>query len=243
MPKIQSMLAILADILFPRACVACTERVAAGDPLPFCRLCAVSVEPLQPPYCLRCGQPFAGDGPNHACLRCSTHPPPFARARAPYLFGGSLLTALHRYKYGGAWELGGSLGALVAGGGYGDLVPTAFDLVVPVPVHRARLAQRGFDHVTPLARAVGRAGQVRMVPRALRRVRNTPPQVSLSGDARRRNVEGAFAVRDRRQVTGRRVLLVDDVLTTGATVSACSRALRGAGASQVAVLCLARAIP
>jgi ComF family protein len=198
------------------------------------------VEVVSPPYCTRCGEPFGGEGPRHPCERCLRRPPPFLFARAPFLYGGALREAIHRYKYQGAWELGRALASLFARGAR-ELELGAFDLVAPVPLHPRRLAERGFDQTVPLARAVARAHRLPFGSRVLTRVRHTPPQALLSGEARRVNVRGAFAVPRPQRVLGLRVLLVDDLLTTGATAAECARALLAAGADQVAVVVLARA--
>jgi ComF family protein len=236
------MLAALFDLFFPPACAACDSRLRASAPGPFCTLCAESLEPLVPPFCTVCGEPFGGEGPSHPCLRCLRKPPPFDLLRAPYVYGGALREAIHRYKYGGAWDLGRHLAPLLARGGPG-LDPRSFDVVVPVPLHPRRLAERGFDQAVPLARAVARESGLPLRPRALRRLRATAPQAALVGEARRANVRGAFAVSRPSEVAARRVLLVDDVVTTGATARACAAALREAGAKGVGVLSLARTGP
>lgn len=231
------MLTALLELLFPPVCAACGEVLHGGGP--FCASCEVSVEPVRAPLCPTCGEPFGGEGPSHPCAFCLRSPPPFEAARAPFLYGGAIRTAIHRYKYGGAWELSRPLSALIAGP-VAEFEPRDCDLVVPVPLHRRRLAERGFDQTVPLARAVARAHRLPLRLRALVRSRHTEPQARLQGEARRRNVAGAFAVPRRADVAGRRVLLVDDVLTTGATVRACTLALRGAGAAAVRVLTLSR---
>lgn len=121
-------------------------------------------------------------------------------------------------------------------------LPVDHDVIVPVPLHRERLRWRGFNQAVPLARALGAAGDRPVDPFALVRSRATPPQVGLDAGSRRRNVRGAFVVRSADRIRGRRVLLVDDVMTTGATIDACARALRAAGARQVDALVLARAL-
>jgi ComF family protein len=116
------------------------------------------------------------------------------------------------------------------------------DLIIPIPLHRERLRWRGFNQALPLARAIGRASQCPVDPFVLARHRSTPPQVGLGADDRRRNVRGAFAVRHRERIRGRTVLLVDDVMTTGATAHECARVLRAAGARAVDAVVLARAL-
>jgi ComF family protein len=200
------------------------------------------VDRLAAPFCLCCGLPFDAQGPSHLCGGCLRRPPPYALARAPFLYGGALRDAIHRYKYDRQWTLARPLGRLLCDV-LPDLDPRSFDLVIPVPLHPRRLAERGFDQAVPLARAVARCHRIRLSPRALLRTRPTAPQALLDGGARRRNVHDAFLVARPREINGLRVLLVDDVLTTGATASACARALLRAGAASVGVLTLARAAP
>jgi ComF family protein len=236
------MLEALFDLLFPPSCASCDARLGPRAPEPFCEGCALSVDRLAAPFCLRCGVPFDAAGPSHCCGRCLRRPPPYTLARAPFLYGGALQDAIHRYKYEGHWTLARPLGQLLTGAIL-DLDPQSFDLVVPVPLHPRRLAERGFDQAVPLARAVARRHRLSLALRALRRTRPTTPQALLSGLARRRNVQNAFSVPRPREIEGLRVLLVDDVLTTGATAAACARALLAAGATAVGVLTLARAAP
>jgi len=150
-----------------------------------------------------------------------------------------LAVALHRYKYARDVTFGRWLGELLA-----DRCPLTIDhdVIIPVPLHVERLRWRGFNQALLLARPLARRYRIPVDPFLLRRVRPTPPQVGLSEAERRRNLVGAFAVRDAAALRGRQILLVDDVYTTGATVDACARALRRGGAKRVDVLVLAHAV-
>lgn len=180
---------------------------------------------------------------DHACRDCAERPPRFARARARAAYGRDvpcpLIRVLARLKYGRDISLAPVLAAFMI-----EQLPldAGHDLIVPVPLHRDRLRWRGFNQAVPLARAVGGACGVRVDPLLLGRARATPPQVGLDAAQRRRNVRGAFVVRRADRARGRRVLLIDDVMTTGATAHECARALRAAGALQVDALVLARAV-
>lgn len=160
-------------------------------------------------------------------------------ARAATLYASPLREAIHAFKYRGVARLGPLLGAYMAG----RLRATAgFDVVVPVPLHPAREARRGYNQATILARTIASRWERPLVLSALVRVRETSPQVTLDLNARRGNVRGAFACVDAAAVAGRRVLLVDDVMTTGSTLDACAAVLKAAGAKQVWGFTLARVL-
>lgn len=167
-----------------------------------------------------------------------------ARACATYVASAPesapLKRALQRYKYVPDVSLAPALGRLLLA--HCPLTPVSYDVLVPVPLHIRRLRWRGFNQAQLLARHVARQHRLPLDPFSLERARATDPQVELDDDARRRNVAGAFVVPDPARVRGRRVLLVDDVYTTGATANECSRTLLRAGARHVDVLVLARAI-
>jgi ComF family protein len=152
-------------------------------------------------------------------------------------YGGAVATAIVRFKYAGRSDLAGRFSAIMAAAA--ALVTPTVDLVVPVPLHPRRLVERGFDQAALLGAPVARRLGIPHAPRALQRTRATPPQASLDRVARSANVAEAFRCASVRAVTGRRVLLVDDVRTTGATLSACAEALLSAGAAQVSTLVLA----
>lgn len=201
----------------------------------FCSPCWQSVSPLVA-ACPRCAEVGTGDAPSKGCcVECRRDPPAFTATSAPFDYGGQLAVALQRLKYAGAGHLARPLGRLLAPTLHSTLGAEPA-LVVPVPLHPRRLRERGYNQSALLARA---AGARAIASGALHRVRPTAPQAGLDCAARRRNLQAAF--RAGPQVRGRRVVLVDDVLTTGATARACSEALLEAGASAVHVVVLARA--
>lgn len=196
---------------------------------------------LSAPLCARCGAPFEiAVDVEQVCGACLARPPAYGRARAALAYGEVSRDLVLALKYQGRRDSLGLLASWMASAGT-ELLQDA-DLLVPVPLHYFRLIRRGFNQAVWLAAALSRSSGVKLSVDALARTRATPIQGALSADGRRRNVQGAFRVRKSRRglVKDRTILLVDDVLTTGATAEACSRALRQAGAACVDVITLTR---
>lgn len=228
--------------VFPTDCAAC-GRPATDRSLPFfCRSCWGSIRPIDGPLCPRCGRPFDSPlalaySPGHTCGPCRERLPRFDRALSPYRYDGVLEQAIRLFKYRRKDALADPLADLMLV--WADRLPPV-DVVMPVPLHPARLRAREFNQSLLLANRIARRLGLPLSFERLERVRETRPQTELDRADRARNVRRAFAVRDPEGLEGRRVLLVDDVLTTGATVNDCARALRRAGAASVCVLTLAR---
>jgi len=232
-----SLLSRLLDVAYAPGCAACDRPIAPGTGL--CAICMVSLE-APSAGCPRCARPQAGPT-SSTCRRCRTRPPPFASIAAPFLYGGELAVALRRLKFGGRRDVARTLAALL--GPPLARAAAGCDLIVPVPLHRWRMARRGFNQAALLVRHARASDAPPIDQLTLRRVRATLPQTGLDARARRGNVEGAFAVvaRRRARIVDRRVLLVDDIVTTGATMAAAAASLRAAGARSVTGFCAARA--
>lgn len=213
----------LLAALFPERCAGC-----GSGPWPFCRRCRAELVPLGRPRCERCGAPSAD-----AIAGCRHCPPPtIAWARAPFLFDGPARTAVHRLKYGGWRPVADALGAAMT-----ESCDRAADAIAWVPLSKRRRSARGFDQALALARVVGRRLDLPVRP-LIRRLADPGPQAKRGGQERRRAMRGVFAARGPAPA---RVLLVDDVLTTGATAGACAEELLRAGAREVGLLTAARA--
>ncbi|MCK9463706.1 MAG: ComF family protein [Proteobacteria bacterium] len=230
-----------ADLLWPPRCAACDApiRLAGVDAerAAFCEACSSSLVRAASPRCPRCGLSFEADGGDHLCGRCLAEPPPFESLSARYAYGGALSAAITRFKYGPAPWLAAPLARLLAEG-LAHAGP--IDLVVPVPLHPRRLRARGFNQAALLASRLPRAIGAPLDTGLLRREVDTPHQAGLTAARRRDALAGVFRARPCGRLRGARVLLVDDVATTTATVRSAAAALVAAGAGAVSVLCLAR---
>lgn len=236
-----SLVSGLLETLFVPHCPACARRAAP----PLCPLCAATLVELGP-ACPRCAEPQAAP-PALECARCRGGGWPLTSLVAPWRYGGELARALLALKFGRRPSVARDLAGLVAPFFAAAVRLGEIELVVPVPLHRRRLAARGFNQAEALARHARRAAAVDtpIADRVLRRVRESAPQTRLSAAGRARNLDGAFIVppRQARAVRGRRVLVVDDVVTTGATIAAAARALLAGGAAEVLGFAVARAEP
>jgi ComF family protein len=223
-------------VVFPQACPACHRSLDRPTRGPLCGDCWLRL-PRHPQPACACG---GSASPAGACGRCRRGLSAFAAGASLGPFEGPLRTAIHELKYGGQRRVAARLAeAALQDETVRALVATAA-VLVPVPLHPRRRRERGFNQSELLAREIGRRTGTPVAPAALVRRADTRPQTGLSAAARRANVKGAFAVRQRVRVAGRCVVLVDDVYTTGATARACARALREAGASDVRLLTMAR---
>jgi ComF family protein len=227
----------MLDLLLPAACPGCGALLPDPSGSSLCPPCLLGIKPITDPSCPRCSLPYATlGGESHPCEGCLRDPPPFTVVHARGLFDEGWRQLIHRFKYDGKFLLDQALGLQLLQALPEELSP---DLLVPVPLHPGRLRERSYNQALLLARVLGRRLRRPVPSRLLQRVRATPPQQGLTAEARRRNLKGAFALRGK--LHGERVLLVDDVLTTGATVRECSRVLVEGGAAEVQVAVLARA--
>jgi len=228
------------DVALPPLCAACREPVEDQG---LCATCWSKLSFIARPFCERLGIPFAYDpGPGMLSMEAIADPPSYHRARAAVRYDDVARALVHAFKYGDRLDLTPTIGRWTAGAGR-ELLADA-DALVPVPLHWRRLWSRRFNQSAALAEAVSAASGVAVLHAAIKRVKATAHQVGLSKSERATNVQGAFRVSDegKAKVTGRRLVLIDDVLTSGATADACARALLRAGAANVDVLVFARVV-
>lgn len=231
----------LLDLAYPPVCLNCETPTATSDTL--CPACFRALRPITAPLCPVLGLPFEVSlGPGVLSAEALADPPPFGRARAAVIYGDVSAKIVSRLKYGDRPELALFCARLMAGAGHELWVDEP--ILVPVPLHPARQRERRFNQSAELAQALGRLTGLTVDPALVQRTRKTRQQVGLSGDGRQRNVAGAFAVHPDVLVRtrGRRVVVVDDVYTTGATVKAVTRTLNRAGVEAVDVVSFARVV-
>jgi ComF family protein len=226
-------------VLLAPACAACGATLDAPSAGPVCAPCWSRIVPFTAPCCERCGDPLGSwrreplDGAR--CAACRDLQSPIARIRAIGAYDGAHRDVVHALKYDGRHSIASRLGALMRR--HGADVLAGADAAVPVPLHRTRRFRRGFNQAEAVASALELP-----VARALRRVRRTAPQADLPASRRFANVHAAFAMRRGIDVRGRVLVLIDDVMTTGATLEACAAVLAAAGAREVRALTAAKAV-
>jgi ComF family protein len=233
--------AALLDQLYPPVCLSCDKPVATADAL--CADCFKALRPITAPLCPVLGLPFeASLGPDARSAEAIADPPPFDRARSAVVYNDIARALVGKLKYGDRPEIARFCARLIVQAGHELWGPDA--ILVPVPLHRRRQFSRRYNQSTELARALSRLTGIPVDPLLALRKKHTRQQVGLSGDARQRNVAGAFAPHPDvlLRLKGRRIILVDDVITTGSTVKAVTRALKSGGADRIDVVSFARVV-
>ncbi len=236
-PKARQYLLSLFKLFFPPACPLCGHTLSNNESDPLCSACLAGFNSLPDAHCPLCSLPFAGtSNSSHLCGRCIAHSPSYAKVYAVGLYDQSLRRAIHQFKFNRKVGLDRSLGKLLdrAVDRYLDI-----DLVVPVPLHRKRLQQRSYNQALLLARAFARIRKLPVATDLLIKICETEAQQELSAKERAKNLQGVFKLQ--KEVSESTILLIDDVLTTGATAEACSQVLLAGGAKVVYVAVIGRA--
>ena len=232
----------IVDCLFPPLCHYCREPLHDSRKIRLCDSCFAGVTLLESPLCPLCGYPFLhGSCSDHLCGTCTLVRPAFDAARGAVLFDGVIRELIHQFKYSGKTMLRRPLALLAADQLNQFVSDSGPNIVIPVPLHKKRLRQRGFNQAILLGEIFAKRWELPLLRNTLRRVRWTEPQVNLSAAERLENVKGAFAVSSSSDLSGKKILLVDDVYTTGSTVKECAKILKHAGAEAVIACAVARA--
>lgn len=229
------------QLLFPPSCLLCKRQLSSRQ-LPFvCERCAAGLQFITSPRCLCCGVPFPA-GVDHLCSTCLRGDYHFDLARAPLTYAGPIPDLVHTLKFRGRLSGLASMAHLAQSSGILDDF-TEPDLILPVPLHPSRLRKRGFNQALLLAKSLFPSWQKRINPYLLVKKQETRAQIELKGRERRRNLRGAFALHTPDAVAGKKILLVDDIFTTGSTVDRCSEIVKRARCKRVEVCTLAMAVP
>ncbi len=239
------------NLIYPEACELCGMPMGPSSAPELCSSCEETLFKIETIRCTLCGWPEESwesseqEGEERLCQRCREERPLFGRARSLYAYGGGILELLQGFKYRGSWRAGKILGRLFAEESRSFFLERPpFDIIAPVPLHRRKLRARGFNQAWFFVQQLEVPERTQKIPTLLRRIQETHSQAQLSFQERKQNLLDAFAlnVKYKESVKGKRILIVDDVLTTGATANGCARALLEGGVKEVEVLSLCRGI-
>lgn len=237
---LKNWLQALSDLCFPPHCLCCATPLLWGGNKDICKPCEDTLRFIAAPLCPVCGLMFVkSGGASHLCTLCIKKQYAFDRARSAFCYNKEIGVLIHSLKFAGKKTGLRTMAALVENSSLRDL--STPDIIVPVPLHLSKLRSRGFNQSQLLAK-IFFPKQTGKIDHCLVRTRPTRPQTGLKGKERRKNVVGAFAVRDAMQIKGKKICLVDDVFTTGTTVNECAKTLKKAGASSVEVATLAMVV-
>ncbi len=241
--SIKSWLNAGLAMVYPEVCQLCGAGRATPPEGFVCAGCRAKVRFVERPFCERCGRPYPGEiTVQFECPNCREHELHFAHARSAVVACERMLEVIHRYKYKREMWFEPFLADLLMGVARRELANEEWDCIVPVPLYPTKQREREFNQAERLAGHLNAATGIPVNTRLIRRVRPTCTQTVLSRAEREENVRNAFAMRGGRRLNGERIVLLDDVLTTGATTSACAKVLRGAGAGEVCVWTVARGV-
>lgn len=230
------------DLLLPARCHICHQVIQADQGQPhICPDCYSRLPLLKSPFCSCCGIPFTAPEPDHLCGSCIKKPPPYLAARGALCYEGACREMIHNFKYNGKSHLRRPLALLTAQLLEPFVKEQQPDLLLPVPLHISRLRSRGYNQSLLLTRLLAKQWNLPFARQALQRTRPTRPQVELNRNERLKNLENAFNVSEPEKVKKQHVMLVDDVFTTGSTLTACAKVLLAAGAATVTAVTVAHA--
>ncbi len=231
-------------LVWPRNCPFCSYPLADTDPGIVCPACLSLAKPIEPPFCRRCASPFTGTVTDETfvCGYCQDLHFYFSRAVCACRTQGVVRECILRFKYNREMYFGPHLVDWLVGAAQRWIDWREIDAIVPVPLHPRKERQREFNQAEYLAAGLSKVVSVPVLKRNLRRIRDTPTQTKLDAEARMKNLRDAFGVRDEKAFKGKRLVILDDVFTTGATMDSCAKTLRKAGAKDVSALAVARGV-
>ena len=240
--NLNNFLYSLSDFFFPPQCLLCNTSFTPENSRYFCNKCYDDFSFIKSPVCKKCGLPFqTREGEDHLCGQCITGKHFFDKARSVSTYDKTLRKALHGFKYNKKSLLSKPLSQILAAYGENLLNQKEYDAIVPVPLHSKRLRQRGYNQALILAKTAGKAWGIKVDIKSLERVKWTIPQTVLSKNERRKRIRGSFSCSPER-VRDKNLLIIDDIYTSGSTVSECARILKKNGALKVDVLTFARTV-
>ncbi len=237
----KTFLAGILDAVFPAGCKSCGKKLGLNRESCFCESCWKEIRLIKEPSCIYCGKQLYNIN-EHFCAACTLRRLSFTDNRSAGVYEGVLKKALHEFKYKGKMSLGTPLGGLMAGYIRGNGGVEDIDLIIPVPIFEKKKDKREYNQAELLADHIGKTFALPVVKDVLIRSADTPPQYKLEVEERFKNVKGAFSVNNTIKIKWACILLIDDLLTTGATADECSKMLLGSGASQIRVFTLARGL-
>jgi ComF family protein len=241
---LREALSDLSEVIFPPQCLGCAEILHPFNGQIFCPVCNDKIIFINGSICSICGTTFP-DSPaeNHLCGDCLEKRPYFSYARAVFSYEDIILNAIHQFKYKSNISTGEMLASFMADFSFPDIDFNDYSLIIPVPLHVKRLRERGFNQSLMLARAIGKKRLIPVNFSLLKKHKFTLTQTGSNKKERKQNIKGAFEVSEKKIITGKNMIIIDDVYTTGATVNECAKTLIKAGAKKVSVLTLARVLP
>ncbi len=240
--KVSSWTRLAELIFFPSFCHLCSSLLELPGERVICRSCWKRIIPSSSPFCLCCGRFYEGEGDDHLCWDCLKNRPPFSCHRSCGRYRGILKDIILLFKYRRLQLLGKGLAHLIYRSlGEEEKIWWGAEALIPVPLHPRKKRQRGFNQAQVIAGELSKLKGIECVDDMLIKIKNVPPQTALDMEERKRNIRGAYGVKNSKKIKGKVVILVDDVFTTGSTVRECSSVLKTAGADEVRAITVAQA--
>ncbi len=239
---LKSLLEDLVGLIYPNICQFCEKEIATTKEGYVCKRCKNNIKHIEPPFCERCGKPFSGSiTVRFICADCKISKIYFDHARSAVEYEGIIKKAVHLYKYRSALWIEPMLADILITTVQKDLNPDEWDSIIPVPLHFVKYYERGFNQAERLSNFISKATKIPVNKKVLKRIKYTETQTTRDRTKRSENVKNAFAVKDKiGWLKGKKIILIDDVMTTGSTVNECSRMLRRAGVAKIDVWTFAR---